>query len=92
MYNQDEWFIQFKELSEPAMLDQHDNYLALDSAFSKLSRKDQFIVALITAGYTRIEGDRIVGITRNAVGKRYTRAINLLRSILQEDFGFNGIP
>lgn len=78
--------VYFPELAVPSYEDTFDLYLALISAVHSLDKKDMFIVALISAGYTRIEGGRIVGITRNAVGKRYAKAVQKLYTLLQEDY------
>jgi len=87
-----EYISKFDELSVPDAIEQHDTYLELYDAISKLDIKDQFIVALISSGYTRIEGGRIVGITRNAVGKRYSKALRRLKEILEEENNIYAIP
>lgn len=74
--------IYFPELSVPFEEDEHDTKMELYAAISELDPRDRLIVALISSGYTRIDGSKIVGITRNAVGRRYSESIQQLKTIL----------
>lgn len=74
-----------KELVISSKIEDRDEYLSLIKAMRRLDKKDQVIIALISSGFTRIESGKLVGITRNAVGKRYTKAIIKLKEILMEE-------
>lgn len=90
--NDDEYTPTFSELSVPSGEEEHDLVLSLHEAIAKLEPKDALIIALISSGYSRIEGSRIVGITRNAVGKRYSKAIRELKELLGGDSDIYAIP
>lgn len=84
MYDVDEPVMQINALSSPSQIDDRDDYLSLLNAIRGLDKKDQIIIALVSSGFTRIESGVLVGITRNAVGKRYTKAIIKLKNMLAE--------
>lgn len=84
MHDIDDFNTQLEELSIPSKIDERDDYLSLLDSIRGLEKKDQIIVALISSGFTRIEISRLVGITRNAVGKRYTKSILKLRQTMTE--------
>jgi DNA-directed RNA polymerase specialized sigma24 family protein len=59
--------------------------MALYDAVKQLSTKQRMVVALITAGYTREECSTILGITRQAVGFIYKRAIRKMRTYFSDE-------
>jgi len=65
--------------------DQVITHMTLEEVVQRLSPKQRIVVALISAGYNRTECGRIMGLTRQAAGATFKRAITKIRLLLSEE-------
>lgn len=59
-------------------------HMALVEVLQQLSPKQRIVVALICAGYSRTECGMILGLTRQAAGATFKRAIFKIREALEK--------
>lgn len=60
--------------------------MTLYDAVARLSPKQRIVVALISAGYNRTESGSILGLTRQAAGATYKRALKKIRELMENDY------